>query len=83
MAAQKRKSTLVEPSAKRPKLDKNSKPSLSKKEKEVSDTKHGSNKSKPNQCAVQEKTPLKNSVKPNRSVTKKKYIVLCYLDRLR
>ncbi|NXU96216.1 ESCO1 acetyltransferase, partial [Cettia cetti] len=55
----------------RPKLDKNSKPSLSKKEKEVSDTKHGSNKSKPNQCAVQEKTVLKTSVKPNRSVTKK------------
>ncbi|NWH83321.1 ESCO1 acetyltransferase, partial [Aegithalos caudatus] len=55
----------------RPKLDKNSKTSLSKKEKEVSDTKHGSNKSKPNQCAVQEKTVLKTSVKPNRSVTKK------------
>lgn len=65
MAAQKRKSTLVEPSAKRPKLDKNSKPSLSKKEKEVSDTKHGSNKSKSNQCAVQEKAVLKTSVKPN------------------
>ncbi|XP_068047066.1 N-acetyltransferase ESCO1 isoform X2 [Anomalospiza imberbis] len=65
MAAQKRKSALVEPSAKRPKLDKNSKPSLSKKEKEVSDTKHGSNKSKPNQCAVQEKAVLKTSVKPN------------------
>ncbi|NXP31876.1 ESCO1 acetyltransferase, partial [Leiothrix lutea] len=55
----------------RPKLDKSSKPSLSKKEKEVSDTKHGSNKSKPNQCAVQEKTVLKTSAKPNRSVTKK------------
>ncbi|XP_064291056.1 N-acetyltransferase ESCO1 isoform X2 [Passer domesticus] len=65
MAAQKRKSSLVEPSAKRPKLDKNSKPSLSKKEKEVSDTKHGSNKSKPSQCAVQEKAVLKTSVKPN------------------
>ncbi|NXW79845.1 ESCO1 acetyltransferase, partial [Hirundo rustica] len=51
----------------RPKLDKNSKPTLSKKEKEVSDTKHGSNKSKPSQCAVQEKTVLKTSVKPNRS----------------
>ncbi|NXC96971.1 ESCO1 acetyltransferase, partial [Certhia familiaris] len=49
----------------RPKLDKNSKPLLSKKEKEVSDTKHGSNKSKPNQCAVQEKTVLKTSIKPN------------------
>ncbi|NXQ54825.1 ESCO1 acetyltransferase, partial [Anthoscopus minutus] len=49
----------------RPKLDKNSKPSSSKKEKEVSDTKHGSNKSKPNQCAVQEKTVPKTSVKPN------------------
>ncbi|NXN70270.1 ESCO1 acetyltransferase, partial [Himantopus himantopus] len=49
----------------RPKLDKNSKPSLAKKEKEVSDTKHVSNKSKPNQCAVQEKTVLKTSVKSN------------------
>ncbi|NXY54046.1 ESCO1 acetyltransferase, partial [Callaeas wilsoni] len=55
----------------RPKLDRNSRPSLSKKEKEVSDTKHGSNKSKPSQCAVQEKTVLKTSIKPNRSVTKK------------
>ncbi|KAF1475653.1 N-acetyltransferase ESCO1, partial [Pygoscelis antarcticus] len=49
----------------RPKLDKNSKPSSAKKEKEVSDTKHVSNKSKPNQCAVQEKTVLKTSVKSN------------------
>ncbi|NXC19084.1 ESCO1 acetyltransferase, partial [Corythaeola cristata] len=49
----------------RPKLDKNSKPSSMKKEKEVSDTKHVSNKSKPNQCAVQEKTVLKTSVKSN------------------
>ncbi|XP_059671220.1 N-acetyltransferase ESCO1 [Gavia stellata] len=65
MAAQKRKSMLVEPSAKRPKLDKNSKPSSAKKEKEVSDTKHVSNKSKPNQCVVQEKTVLKTSVKSN------------------
>ncbi|KFP71595.1 N-acetyltransferase ESCO1, partial [Acanthisitta chloris] len=65
MAAQKRKSTLVEPSAKRPKLDKNSKASSAKKEKEVSDTKHGSNKSKPNLCALQEKTVLKTSVKSN------------------
>ncbi|NXS88367.1 ESCO1 acetyltransferase, partial [Erpornis zantholeuca] len=62
----------------RPKLDKNSKPSSSKKEKEVSDTKHGLNKSKPNQCAVQEKTVLKSSVKPNRSVTKK--IHNCSID---
>ncbi|NXF55356.1 ESCO1 acetyltransferase, partial [Oceanites oceanicus] len=53
----------------RPKLDKNSKLSSAKKEKEVSDTKHVSNKSKPNQCAVQEKTVLKTSVKSNRSVT--------------
>ncbi|NWI51592.1 ESCO1 acetyltransferase, partial [Calyptomena viridis] len=60
----------------RPKLDKNSKQSSVKKEKEVSDTKHGSNKSKPNQCAVQEKTVLKTSVKSNRSVTKKYIIVL-------
>ncbi|KFQ03066.1 N-acetyltransferase ESCO1, partial [Leptosomus discolor] len=65
MAAQKRKSMLVEPSAKRPKLDKNSKPSSAKKEKEVSDTKHVSNKSKPNQCAVQDKTVLVTSVKSN------------------
>ncbi|KFP62491.1 N-acetyltransferase ESCO1, partial [Cariama cristata] len=65
MAAQKRKSMLVEPSAKRPKLDKNSKQSSVKKEKEVSDTKHVSNKSKSNQCAVQEKTVLKTSVKSN------------------
>ncbi|NXU23067.1 ESCO1 acetyltransferase, partial [Thalassarche chlororhynchos] len=49
----------------RPKLDKNSKLSSAKKEKEVSDTKHVSNKSKPNQCAVQEKTVLKTSVKSN------------------
>ncbi|NXJ35728.1 ESCO1 acetyltransferase, partial [Ciconia maguari] len=49
----------------RPKLDKNSKPSSAKKEKEVSDTKHVSNKSKPNQCSVQEKTVLKTSVKSN------------------
>ncbi|NWX47863.1 ESCO1 acetyltransferase, partial [Steatornis caripensis] len=55
----------------RPKLDKNSKLSSAKKEKEVSDTKHVSNKSKPNQCAVQEKTVLKTSVKSNRSVKKK------------
>ncbi|XP_030339692.1 N-acetyltransferase ESCO1 isoform X3 [Strigops habroptila] len=69
MAAQKRKSMLVEPSAKRPKLDKNSKPSSAKKEKEVSDTKHVSNKSKPNQCAVQEKSVLKTSVKSNSDST--------------
>ncbi|NXG18058.1 ESCO1 acetyltransferase, partial [Grallaria varia] len=49
----------------RPKLDRNSKHSSAKKEKEVSDTKHGSNKSKPNQCAMQEKTVLKTSVKSN------------------
>ncbi|NWX18131.1 ESCO1 acetyltransferase, partial [Aegotheles bennettii] len=53
----------------RPKLDKNSKPSSAKKEKEVSDTKHVSNKSKPTQCAVQEKTVLKTSVKSNSSNT--------------
>ncbi|KAM6349748.1 N-acetyltransferase ESCO1 isoform 2-T3 [Podargus strigoides] len=65
MAAQKRKSMLVEPSAKRPKLDKNSKPSSAKKEKDLSDAKHVSNKSKPNRCAMQEKTVLKTSVKSN------------------
>ncbi|NXO72649.1 ESCO1 acetyltransferase, partial [Phainopepla nitens] len=53
----------------RPKLDKNSKPSLSKKGKEVSDTKHGSSKSKPRLRAVQEKTVLKTSVKPNSDST--------------
>ncbi|XP_051467390.1 N-acetyltransferase ESCO1 isoform X1 [Apus apus] len=71
MAAQKRKSMLVEPSAKRPKLDKNSKQSSTKKEKEVSDTKHVSNKSKAIHCAVQEKTVLKTSVKSNSNSTNK------------
>ncbi|NWY04707.1 ESCO1 acetyltransferase, partial [Nothoprocta ornata] len=56
----------------RPKLDKNSKPSSAKKEKEVSDTKNVSNKSKTNRCAVQEKPVLKTSAKLNRLVTKKK-----------
>uniref|UniRef100_A0A8C3LD99 Uncharacterized protein n=1 Tax=Chrysolophus pictus TaxID=9089 RepID=A0A8C3LD99_CHRPC len=65
MAAQKRKSALVEPSAKRPRLDKNSRPSSTKKEKEVSDAKHVSNKSNSDQCAVQEKTVLRTSVKSN------------------
>uniref|UniRef100_A0A8C9G598 N-acetyltransferase ESCO acetyl-transferase domain-containing protein n=1 Tax=Pavo cristatus TaxID=9049 RepID=A0A8C9G598_PAVCR len=65
MAAQKRKSALVEPSAKRPRLDKNSRPSSAKKEKEVSDAKHVSNKSSSTQCAVQEKTVLRTSVKSN------------------
>ncbi|NWI65986.1 ESCO1 acetyltransferase, partial [Todus mexicanus] len=55
----------------RPKLDRNSKPSSAKKEREVSDTKHLSNNSKPGQCAVQEKTVLKTSDKSNRSVAKK------------
>ncbi|NXX86703.1 ESCO1 acetyltransferase, partial [Urocolius indicus] len=54
----------------RPKLDKKSNQSSAKKEKEVSDTKHVSNKSKPNQCGVQEKAVLKTSVKSNRSVKK-------------
>ncbi|NXX51316.1 ESCO1 acetyltransferase, partial [Tricholaema leucomelas] len=57
----------------RPKLDKNCKQSSVKKEREVSDTKHVSSKSKPNQCAVREKTILKTSVKSNRSVTKAMY----------
>ncbi|XP_068021598.1 N-acetyltransferase ESCO1 [Melanerpes formicivorus] len=65
MAAQKRKSVLVEPSAKRPRLDKNCKQSSVKKEREVSDARHVSSKSKPNQCAVQEKAVLKTSVKSN------------------
>ncbi|KFP03850.1 N-acetyltransferase ESCO1, partial [Calypte anna] len=66
MAAQKRKSMLVEPSAKRPKLDRNSKQSSTKKQKEVPDIKHVSNKSK---GAVQEKTVLKTSVKSNSNNT--------------
>ncbi|XP_019381636.1 PREDICTED: N-acetyltransferase ESCO1 isoform X1 [Gavialis gangeticus] len=70
MAAQKRKSTLLEPSAKRPKLDKNSNLASTKKEREVSGTKHVSNKSKPNKAAVQEKT-LKAPTKLNRSVVSK------------
>ncbi|NXI43958.1 ESCO1 acetyltransferase, partial [Galbula dea] len=49
----------------RPNLDRNSKPLSTKKEREVSDTKHVSNKSKSNQCTVQEKTVLKTSVKSN------------------
>ncbi|NXS99765.1 ESCO1 acetyltransferase, partial [Jacana jacana] len=66
----------------RPKLDKNSKQSSAKKEKEVSDTKHVSNKSKPNQCAVQEKAVLKTSVKSNRSVIKTHVFVLGCLPKL-
>ncbi|NXG48546.1 ESCO1 acetyltransferase, partial [Psilopogon haemacephalus] len=54
----------------RPKLDKNCKQSSVKKEREASDAKHASSKSKPNRCAVQEKNVLKASVKSNRSVTK-------------
>ncbi|NXN94902.1 ESCO1 acetyltransferase, partial [Rhinopomastus cyanomelas] len=53
----------------RPKLDRNSKPSMAKKEKEVADTKHVSKKSKPSQCGVQEKTVLKTSAKSNRDHT--------------
>ncbi|CAM4589982.1 unnamed protein product [Lepidochelys kempii] len=70
MAAQKRKPAIAEPSAKRRKLDKNSK-SSTKKEREVSATKHVLNKSKPNKSAMQKKAVLKNSVKPNRSVINK------------
>ncbi|XP_024062269.1 N-acetyltransferase ESCO1 isoform X2 [Terrapene carolina triunguis] len=70
MAAQKRKSAIAESSAKRRKLDKNSK-SSTKKEREVSATKHVLNKSKPNKSAVQKKAVLKISVKPNRSVVNK------------
>ncbi|XP_043363939.1 N-acetyltransferase ESCO1 isoform X5 [Dermochelys coriacea] len=70
MAAQKRKSAIAEPSAKRRKLDKNSK-SSTKKEREVSATKHVLNKSKPNKSAVQKKAVLKISVKPNRSMVNK------------
>uniref|UniRef100_A0A8C8SM82 Establishment of sister chromatid cohesion N-acetyltransferase 1 n=1 Tax=Pelusios castaneus TaxID=367368 RepID=A0A8C8SM82_9SAUR len=70
MAAQKRKSAVAEPSAKRRKLDKNSK-SSTKKEREVSATKQVLNKSKPNKSAMQKKAVLKISGKPNRSVVNK------------
>ncbi|XP_039378226.1 N-acetyltransferase ESCO1 isoform X1 [Mauremys reevesii] len=70
MAAQKRKSAIAESSAKRRKLDRNSK-SSTKKEKEVSATKHVINKSKPNKSAMQKKAVLKILVKPNRSVVNK------------
>ncbi|XP_030408755.1 N-acetyltransferase ESCO1 isoform X3 [Gopherus evgoodei] len=70
MAAQKRKSAIAESSAKRRKLDRNSK-SSTKKEKEVSATKHVINKSKPNKSAMQKKAMLKILVKPNRSVVNK------------
>ncbi|XP_034618640.1 N-acetyltransferase ESCO1 isoform X2 [Trachemys scripta elegans] len=70
MAAQKRKSAIAESSAKRRKLDKNSKSSTNK-EREVSAMKHVSNKSKPNKNAMQKKAVLKISVKPNRSVVNK------------
>nr|XP_042710751.1 N-acetyltransferase ESCO1 isoform X2 [Chrysemys picta bellii] len=70
MAAQKRKSAIAESSAKRRKLDKNSK-SSTKKEREVSAMKHVLNKSKPNKSAMQKKAVLKISVKPNRSVVNK------------
>ncbi|XP_067402925.1 N-acetyltransferase ESCO1 isoform X2 [Emydura macquarii macquarii] len=70
MAAPKRKSAIAEPSAKRRKLDKNSK-SSTKKEREVSATKQVLNKSKPNKSAMQKKAVLKISGKPNRSVVNK------------
>ncbi|XP_075777017.1 N-acetyltransferase ESCO1 isoform X2 [Pelodiscus sinensis] len=70
MAAHKRKSAIAEPSAKRRKLNKNSK-SSTKKEREVSAVKHVLNKSKPNKSAVQKKAVLKILVKPNRSVVNK------------
>ncbi|XP_068955857.1 N-acetyltransferase ESCO1 isoform X2 [Petaurus breviceps papuanus] len=70
MAAQKRKSTLVEHSAKRRKLD-NSKLTNSANRERNFETRHVSNKSKSNNCKVQKKKSPKTFVKADRSVTNK------------
>lgn len=66
MAAQKRKSVLVEPPAKRRKLDKNTKLVSTSKEKKSLGGKHVSNKNK-----VLKKEACKNSTKTDRSALKK------------
>ncbi|XP_020826337.1 N-acetyltransferase ESCO1 isoform X1 [Phascolarctos cinereus] len=71
MAAQKRKSTLVEHSAKRRKLDNNSKLTNSANRERNFETQHVSNKSKSNNCKVQKKKSPKTFVKADRSVTNK------------
>ncbi|XP_051826317.1 N-acetyltransferase ESCO1 isoform X1 [Antechinus flavipes] len=70
MAAQKRKSTLVEHSAKRRKLD-NSKLTNSANRERNFETQHVSNKSKSNNCKIQKKKSPKTFVKADRSVTNK------------
>ncbi|XP_043834242.1 N-acetyltransferase ESCO1 [Dromiciops gliroides] len=71
MAAQKRKSTLVEHSAKRRKLDNNSKLTNSANRERNFETRHVSNKSKSNNCKIQKKKSPKTFVKADRSVTNK------------
>ncbi|XP_030068714.1 N-acetyltransferase ESCO1 isoform X2 [Microcaecilia unicolor] len=72
MAAQKRKTTLVEDSAKRRRLDKGNKwTAATSKKKKVPPAKRSANKSKQNVGTVQKKKEPKSSVKPNRTGTKK------------
>ncbi|XP_074056636.1 N-acetyltransferase ESCO1 isoform X2 [Macrotis lagotis] len=71
MAAQKRKSTIVEHSAKRRKLDNDNKlTNLANKERNF-ETRHVSNKSKSNNCKVQKKNSPKTFVKADRSLNNK------------
>uniref|UniRef100_F7G2W9 Establishment of sister chromatid cohesion N-acetyltransferase 1 n=2 Tax=Monodelphis domestica TaxID=13616 RepID=F7G2W9_MONDO len=70
MAAQKRKSTLVEHSAKRRKLDSSRLTNSANRERNIA-TRHVSNKSKSNNCKVQKKKSPKTFVKADRSVTNK------------
>ncbi|XP_074132470.1 N-acetyltransferase ESCO1 [Sminthopsis crassicaudata] len=70
MAAQKRKSTLVEHSAKRRKLDNSKLTNSANRERNI-ETQHGSNKSKSNNCKIQKKKSPKTFVKADRSVTNK------------
>ncbi|XP_028924855.1 N-acetyltransferase ESCO1 isoform X2 [Ornithorhynchus anatinus] len=72
MAAQKRKSTVVELSVKQRKLEKSNKPTHSaNKEKHVLTPRHDSSKSKPNNCKIQKKKLLKTLVKPDRLANSK------------
>ncbi|XP_038622535.1 N-acetyltransferase ESCO1 isoform X2 [Tachyglossus aculeatus] len=72
MAAQKRKSTVVELSVKQRNLEKNNKPTHSaNKEKHVLTPRHDSSKSKPNNCKIQKEKVLKTLVKPDRLANSK------------
>nr|XP_033789807.1 N-acetyltransferase ESCO1 isoform X2 [Geotrypetes seraphini] len=72
MAAQKRKTTLVEDSAKRRRLDKDNKwTAATTKKKKVPPVKSSANKSKGNVGTAQKKKESKSSGRPNRTVTKK------------